>query len=326
MPQQLDPTIRKMLERHLKQLAKRIQSKGVYPLRRMYRAARNLLAGQLLSVTDPSTPTSLQLNAMLQQIDRAITFLGGDVSRFLNAASRGVIDLGILQTSQELKKLKKFYTGTEPVVDLDVPAVFAGLEDEVNSSLLRRHRLTSRTWAVSTISSMEHALSAAALAGADTTTLIREVSKAGGIMDGERYRAERIVRTEMAYAHNAAKHRAMQETAQETGERMYRKLLETFDDRTGDDSFVLHGQVVPVDEPFTWRHKRGGQWVTAKYMFPPNRPNDRAVVIPWDLEWEAEGHEAPLTLSELQSAPSTRWRKTSGVEVPPGHEPGKPYV
>lgn len=138
------------------------------------------------------------------------------------------------------------------------------------------------------------------------------------------------MRTELAYAHGATKQEALTETAKEfedSGDPIMKKLIETFDDRTGDDSFVVHGQTVLVGQPFEYKRKRGGGWVLVRFMHPPNRPNDRSVIIPWRKSWDADATiEKPLTIQQLRSARTTRYRKHIGVDVPPGHKPGQAYT
>ena len=77
--------------------------------------------------------------------------------------------------------------------------------------------------------------------------------------------------------------------------------MATIDDRTGDDSKQLDGQTVPVDRPFVWHVKDSKGAPTGKvvyYMQPPNRPNDREVVVPWRPGWGSPGRQgavAPTT-------------------------------
>lgn len=108
--------------------------------------------------------------------------------------------------------------------------------------------------------------------------------------------AERIVRTEAMKAYNAGANAEIEEEARVFPD-MRRKLIETFDARTAPDSFVAHGQVRGIGEPFT-----DGKHV---YVNPPGRPNDRAVVVPWRQQWAGKrgkgGSDAEglLTAEEL---------------------------
>lgn len=59
------------------------------------------------------------------------------------------------------------------------------------------------------------------------------------------------------------------------GDRMLKKLVAHFDNVTGRDSVLLHGQTRPVDKPFF------DSFHGVTYMAPPNRPNDREVIVGW---------------------------------------------
>ena len=60
-------------------------------------------------------------------------------------------------------------------------------------------------------------------------------------------------------------------------------LYHPMDKRTGEDSKWLNKNnlIIPVDEPFkyTWN----GQ--VREYMAPPDRPNDRSILIPYRESW-----------------------------------------
>lgn len=115
--------------------------------------------------------------------------------------------------------------------------------------------------------------------------------------------AERIVRTEVMNAHNAANFATMQ-GANRRGD-MLKILAATFDSRTAADSYAVHGQIRRVDEPFNdWTHA---------YMHPPNRPNDREVVVPHNIAWPIPAELAWKTDAEVAS----RWREMGRKGSPP---------
>jgi len=104
--------------------------------------------------------------------------------------------------------------------------------------------------------------------------------------------------TEMSYSFGVVKQASMEAVQQEVP-RMQKRLVATWDDRTGDDSKQLDGQTVDVNKPFVWHVKDSKGLPTGKvvyYMQPPNRPNDREVVIPWRPEWgdTIGGHQGAL--------------------------------
>lgn len=315
----------KLLEAHFRQLQRVVERQGVRGLRALYGEARKDLEARLLAMSPNAKASLAELNAIRAQTSAAIEALGSKLLAHTSGTSRLAAELGARHGVQEFAKLEAHYTGTAPVLDIDRASVFAGMAAEHDRSLLTRHREATQTWTKSQIAAMEKKLAVGSLVGKSQHDMITEVAGAAGMLEDERWKAERIVRTEGLYGHNLVKWDAIKRTEKEIGRKLYKRLIETFDERTGDDSFLIHGQTVRVSKPFVWmRPTRGGGWVRESFMFPPNRPNDRATVIPWDPEWEETEEERPLTRSELYNARPTRWRGTIGVRIPPGHRPGLP--
>lgn len=112
-------------------------------------------------------------------------------------------------------------------------------------------------------------------------------------INAERWRAERIVRTELSNAYNSA-HLETLKHVKESGQvpNLKKSAIVTFDHRTAADSPPMHGQVRELDEMF-----RDG--AGRRFLHPPGRPNDREKEIPWfDDEPESPISLAPLTEEE----------------------------
>jgi hypothetical protein len=89
---------------------------------------------------------------------------------------------------------------------------------------------------------------------------------------------DRIVRTETATIYNATTMAALH-AENEPDDPMLKKLVATFDAATGQDSRLLHGQTRRLSEPFV------DVTTGREYMAPPNRPNDREIVVGWRKSW-----------------------------------------
>ncbi|TAL41168.1 MAG: hypothetical protein EPN91_11305, partial [Salinibacterium sp.] len=318
----------KIFRLHLSQLQRATVRHGIAGFRELYGRSKTSLESRLRANSgseDGLTPVALR--ALLLQVDAILGELGDDFEAHLHDTGALAARLGARHGLDEFKLLERHYKGTEPVLDVERAAVFEGLVADTHSSLLRRYQRVSRTWGAQAIGQIEQRLSVSAMTGMGLHEAVGGVVEAGGILDSEWWKGERIVRTEMAYAHGATKHAALERIRDDQAPALQKKLLEMVDDdRVGDDSLLIHGQAVNVDEPFTWKKRVGKGWATEAFMFPPNRPNDRAVVVPWNPDWPESEEERPLSLAELRSAPPTRWRHTPGVDVPPGHVPGRSYL
>jgi hypothetical protein len=121
--------------------------------------------------------------------------------------------------------------------------------------------------------------------------------------------AERIVRTETMGAYNRGAWEATREADTELGD-VVKILSAVFDDRTGSDSYAVHGQIRRPNEAFEW-------W-DGLYQHPPNRPNDRETVVTHRIAWKI-----PAYLRWRDSgAVAARWK----AEKRKGRPPERPMM
>ena len=111
-----------------------------------------------------------------------------------------------------------------------------------------------------------------------------------------RYWAERITRTEMMGGYNRGAHAAMKEANEELEGDMVRILVATFDERTGADSYNVHGEIRRMTEPFEYVNWEGEH---EQFMAPPNRPQDREVVVAHRTTWPIPAAFKPKSTSEV---------------------------
>ena len=109
-------------------------------------------------------------------------------------------------------------------------------------------------------------------------------------IDTERWRINRILRTEMHFAYNDSKLSGMETIRDKYNPKMKKSLYHPMDSRTGEDSKQLERKdpIIPMNKPFkfTYEYKRKDGTYKAyhrQFMYPPDRPNDRAILIPvWE--------------------------------------------
>ncbi len=120
-----------------------------------------------------------------------------------------------------------------------------------------------------------------------------------------RHWATRIVRTEVMGAYGRAGWETIREADEQLGD-MTKFLSATFDDRTGSDSFAVHGQCRRPEQAFE-------SWY-GLYQHPPNRPNDREIVVPHRISWPIPPYLAIKTNEQI----AARWRlEGNKKEMPP---------
>lgn len=257
------------------------------------------------------TFTAAQASAFMAQIRAAIERVEADVAEVaqrtgehaIKASHKGTIDL-VSKVEQEYRgaalppqiraamKLSPVLHGNNAVLTTRVATSLDRYGQHMGQEFAQRIQLgllSGATVDQMTASLVEHGgpVGKVSLAAKETAPgvvqRLREGTFPEGLFRKNRYWAERIVRTETAYAHGGAALDTMQQMAGE-GLQAKKKIVATFDNRTAPDSVYVHGQVRKLDEVFTDGAGR-------TYLHPPGRPNDREVVIPWFDHWS----ETPST-------------------------------
>ena len=105
--------------------------------------------------------------------------------------------------------------------------------------------------------------------------------------EAERWRINRILRTEMHFIYNDSKLSGMKKVRDKYNPKMKKSLYHPQDNRTADDSKQLKvkNPVIDMDKPFkfTYEYKRKDGTVKQyhrQFDYPPDRPNDRSILIP----------------------------------------------
>jgi hypothetical protein len=155
----------------------------------------------------------------------------------------------------------------------------AWLEDRSASQIrLRQFPRSFARYGAAATSEIEEALAKLALTGEPWTKARAKVWGAvKGVVGDRQWMVDRILRTETAAIYNGTALAAME--AEDTpDDPMFKRLVSIFDNVTGQDSYGQHGQIRRVRNPFQDSKGR-------LYQAPPNRPHDRAVVIPHRASW-----------------------------------------
>ena len=145
-----------------------------------------------------------------------------------------------------------------------------------------------------------------ALSVLQNETPLQAMDRLEDAVDGEWYRAERIVRTESAFAFNEGHREGIEEAATEVeglGE-FWSEYCdedgEPLDERVAVDSIAMTSQVaypggvfvMPARAPHpdaSGNTKVPPSLAGEEYTCPPNRPNDRSVLLPWAPDWGVPG-------------------------------------
>ena len=258
-----------------------------------------------------------QALAYRQQIRLVTAYLEKRMLGHTHAQATKAVASGVKSTTTLLKKLEKNFSGISIPLALESQQHQDSLLKGTASSLLSQHVTSVGRYGQALIGDFERVMRVSAVEGltnSQTISRLVQQGELGGIKAAElhakepgyfpkpagyitrRYWAERIVRTETAYALNAANTATIHRAKVVDFPDMQKKILAHFDMRTAPDSVAVHGQIRPVDGLF--QDGAGRQ-----YKHPPARPNDRETVIPWRPHWKelpATNQAPPAVQAEAQ--------------------------
>jgi hypothetical protein len=296
------------------QRARRLFSSGVGTTLEILKEADKQLSQKLhhlVAAHGGPTGSFTEAHASLwrKQIKLATEYLESRMVGHTHAQALKGVAVGIKDTVTLGKQLEKKFSGITRPLALESQSMQDEVTRGTGSSLLRRHQSSVARYGQAMVGDFERVLRVAQVEGLDQHQTISRLVDTGKLGSHSarslhakepgsfpeptsfvkrRYWAERIVRTETAYAYNAASLQAMNVTRATEFPDMCKKILATFDARTASDSKAVHGQVRKLEEMFLDGAGR-------QYLHPPARPNDRETVIPWRPHWEElpATHELP---------------------------------
>ena len=279
---------------HSRALDRILDQRSVLDLKRFYDRAQDELTRKLAAsvrVGKGDTMSALQMRQLLAQVREAQARIARAVANGFNPILRDTQADGVRQAAKSITQLEKKFTGAEVRLPLEEAATFQGIVGKRSTSLIRANERSFNRYGTAVTRKVEEEL---ALSLATGETPLQAIDRVRAVADNQWWQAERIVRTEGAYAFNAAHADSIQE-AQDALPDLMNRWSEHVDDQTGaalddrvaEDSLVLHGQVVPVGANFVMPPdaRVSSKLWNQTYAQPPSRPNDRAILLPWRPRW-----------------------------------------
>lgn len=258
--------------------------------------------------------TAVQARATLMQVRRTLAELAGGLRDVLVDQAGEVAGESAGAVLGHLAAMEEHRRGVTAPLPIDAARMMDRAAKGARASVLRRiasdegHRgrpgILAR-YGKAQVGHFERILQVGMVARKSWVEMREDLQEASPFLkQAPAFWAHRIVRTEIMKSHNASAHETIAAAAEEI-DGMLKVWVETFDERTGADSFSQHGQLRRPDEAFE-------SWYGA-VDYPPNRPNDRAVVVAHRMSW-------PLPKSFAWRSPGEilqRWRAEGRKGAPP---------
>lgn len=272
------------VEQHAREVQS-IQKSQAQELIAYYRDARRELMDRLAHARYESF-TAQHLRGVLAQVNAALTVMN---SRMQDDMKKGTIEsamTGVKHLIREIHKFSQRFTGAVEPINLDVVKVSL----DTQNFLFNQYEVSVKKYDSDVRARIARGLTQAAIQEKPYSEVI---STLGKFWDLEEWQLHRLVRTEQHHAYSLAKFNGMKETKRSALPDLKKALFHPMDSRTGQDSIELaeENPILPLDQPFKQVYRprlksgRAGKKQVYVFMVPPNRPNDRAILIPYRDAW-----------------------------------------
>lgn len=246
-----------------------------------YREVRNNLMTRLAHARKGSF-TAQQLQGVLAQVNGALSatekVLNGEMKESaFKSAMEGVKDI-----TKEIEAFSKHFTGAVVPIRLNS----ALIAEDTNNFLVNKYETSIKGYTQDVRQAVTQGLTNAMIEEAPMSEVHARLDR---YFDQEEWKLERMARTELHNVYNLGKLLGMQETKDDYVPDLMKTLYQPMDFRTDDDSkFAAKLNLIePLDKPFhyTWKASKNSKVYERNFMTPPDRPNDRSVLIPYRPEW-----------------------------------------
>lgn len=274
-----DPLVEDVVEGTI-QRVESLEEKQQRRLLRIFRNVRQQLQDRLLTIPE-GTFTEQQLNVTLVQITAAIEAIKRKLKGEMVDSAEILSVRGVEDLVREIERFSKKFEGSIQPINIDV----ARIASDSQTFLVNKYDASLDAYGEDLRSQItQNIMNAMIMRDTSQRTVSGLVADVGRFFVGEEWKLNRIVRTEMHNIYNYSKMNGMLNVQETTLPDLKKSLMHPMDKRTGADSKKLarENPVVDIDEPFRFKWK-GQERV---FMFPPDRPNDRAILVPFRETWE----------------------------------------
>jgi hypothetical protein len=248
-----------------------VETNSARRLLKEYSVARERIKAQLLLSPDNSF-TEAKLTNTLLQLDQSIAQLNRQINPTLRSFFSDSTEYGLEDSAREVNALEKKFEGVSSAIDVD--AVIESTDPE--NLLFNQFESSVSAYNENLRNGFQQSL---------TQSLLQQKSWSQAVWDMEsvfnqsEHVLARIVRTELHGIYSNAKLNGMFTIQDKYLPDLMKTIYNPMDSRTADDSMYVDTlkMVVPLDEPFSYTYK--GQ--RRVYMSPPDRPNDRSILVPY---------------------------------------------
>ena len=284
MPVRKELSFSDILELQVKGL-KKLDTQTLARLEPVLLASQDQLSRELNKYSEDQYSYQHRLQT-IQQINNALNRMYNEAEAEFYRAGEEFNEFGHEMAKTEVKAFNDQVGIATPSIKRDVTSLGQ------NEFLINNAKASLQTYTADIRYRVSNALTQGVLMKKTGYEITGRLSK---FMDIKKYRIQRIVRTELSKIFNQTKLIAYGEFKEQHFPDMMKRLFHPMDSRTADDSKQLArlDPAVPLNKPFVFKYryvrKDGSVRIDKRiFMTPPDRPNDRAVMVPFRKSWKQD--------------------------------------
>lgn len=233
---------------------------------------------QKLSESRPGSFTEARMKVVLGQLETTLAAINARLSKKAFDSASILARSASQDSIEELNTLEEAFRG----VHTPIPFGETVIALDKNQYLLNRFIASLEAYNRSIRADIQRNLTQSLVARETYNQATKRLSIA--LSELQEWKVARIARTELHGIYNSSKILAMGQIKEKFIPKLMKALVHPMDSRTADDSKYLKdlNPIIPIDSFFeyTWNDKK------RRFLSPPSRPNDRAVVVPVDESWK----------------------------------------
>lgn len=268
-----------ILERNVARV-EALEARQIRRLIKMYREALKEVELDLLFAQDNSF-TEAKLATTMIKLEQTIKSLKLRLNRELRTSYDIMSEQGPEDAAKEINVFEKKFEGiTTPV---NVGAIVASIEPK--TFLFNQYQSSIESYNQDLRSDFQRVLGQSLLQGKTLSQIIFDMQM---VATSSEWKLARIVRTELHQIYNVSKLDGFSAVKEQYYPDLQKALYHPIDGRTGDDSKTANAKnlIVDIDKPFVYTFKRGDKVVKRVFQTPPDRPNDRSILIPYRKSYD----------------------------------------
>lgn len=273
-------------EKHIQKVFK-LEDAESRALIREYKNIRQDLRDRLSSVREGSFDAQ-KMRLVLAQVESAINAQSREMKSGIKDSGAKLSLDGVEDLIAEYQRFESEFDSTPTGINVNAAAIAS----DASNLMISKYDASVDSYSADQKARIASILTQAVVEGVPYSKVVDQLSK---YQLGEEWKIQRLARTELHNIYAQGKLTGMREMRDTTVPDLQKALMHPLDARTGDDSKYLAklNPIMDIDEPFSY--KWNGQKRT--FMAPPDRPNDRAILIPYREEWGSDNGAAFLTVN-----------------------------